>query len=773
MSQGKKVALLVGVSSYGEGLEPLQCPTNGVEALQGVLKDPTIGDFDQVISLIDPDVGSFRARMGEVFSRLKKNDLALFYFTGHGIKDSMGNFYLTTAQTQLFSNQELNRGTAIEAAFVKGEIQRCYAQRKVIILDCCFGAAFAEGFLAMDDGSVDVQGDLGGEGWVVLTAATARNYALEQEGEPLSVYTRYLVEGLKTGAAASEGTGYISVRALHEYVRSKVQTAAPSMNPTIFNAKQGDNITLAKVTLNDPELQFRKAVERYIEVESARISLVGKKYLKNLAYRLNLKSQQVKTIVAEALRPYQERNKSLREYETVYRDVLNHYQGLPDRPQRELRELQRLLNLRDEDVAKIHARVPMPTAQPTLPPASASLSSLPTSQIPSSSSTSTPIPTPSTSAPPVSTPTPTLSTSTPSTLINSNAPTKLPSPALLNLSASLRRYSNFHLNRKQFLTWVGFGSGGIVLTMAARPLISALTQGVSQDVTPKFPEPDINFENIPSAPINKTLEVATFEVVTVNGTAEIDRRRTIEAQYFTEELDDNLGLEMMAIPGGTFTMGSPVDERGRIVDEGPQRRVIIPPFFCGRYTVTQAQYEAVMENEPRESIADNANRPIVDISWHQATAFCNALSRLTSRIYRLPTEAEWEYACRAGTETPYYFGPTITPSLANYNDNTVNGNREQATTEVGKFPPNEFGLYDMHGNVWEWCRDVWHPDYQDAPNNGHAWLEGGDQDRRVLRGGSWNYLPKDCRSAKRLSDHPDRFYSYFGFRVVCDAPDSV
>ncbi|NJN21015.1 MAG: caspase family protein [Leptolyngbya sp. RL_3_1] len=197
----------MGVGRYGEGLKSLQCPANGVTALQTVLETPEIGGFDEVIPLVDPDVGTMRSRMGEVFNRLTKHDLVLFYFTGHGIKDMAGAFYLTTAQTQLFGDGRLNPGTAIEASFVKSLIGNCYAQRKVVVLDCCFGAAFADGFLTMDDGGVDVQADLGGEGYVVLTAATARNYALEQEGEPLSVYTRYLVEGLKTGGGGTGGKG--------------------------------------------------------------------------------------------------------------------------------------------------------------------------------------------------------------------------------------------------------------------------------------------------------------------------------------------------------------------------------------------------------------------------------------------------------------------------------------------------------------------------------------------------------------------------------------
>jgi formylglycine-generating enzyme required for sulfatase activity len=144
----------------------------------------------------------------------------------------------------------------------------------------------------------------------------------------------------------------------------------------------------------------------------------------------------------------------------------------------------------------------------------------------------------------------------------------------------------------------------------------------------------------------------------------------------------------------------------------------------------------------------------------------------TGRQYRLPTEAEWEYACRAGTTTPFHFGPTITSDLANYDGNYVYGDgpkgkfREE-TTGVGSFPPNALGLYDMHGNVWEWCQDHWHSNYEGAPTDGGAWLP--SSELRLLRGGSWLYYPELCRSAYRDYDFPDNRNCNIGFRVVCSA----
>ncbi|MFM6080834.1 MAG: formylglycine-generating enzyme family protein, partial [Dolichospermum sp.] len=170
--------------------------------------------------------------------------------------------------------------------------------------------------------------------------------------------------------------------------------------------------------------------------------------------------------------------------------------------------------------------------------------------------------------------------------------------------------------------------------------------------------------------------------------------------------------------------------------------------------------------------------PVEHISWHEAVEFCARLSRMANKTYRLPTEAQWEYACRAGTTTPFYFGNTITTDLANYcgyyayGDGTTGGYQGE-TTKVGSFKiANEFGLYDMHGNVWEWCQDNWHDNYEDAPTDGSVWTglsTGLSNDIKVLRGGSWFDNPVNCRSAYRTYSVADFNGSNIGFRVVCHA----
>ena len=264
------------------------------------------------------------------------------------------------------------------------------------------------------------------------------------------------------------------------------------------------------------------------------------------------------------------------------------------------------------------------------------------------------------------------------------------------------------------------------------------------------------------------------------------------AQYFREDLGNDIQLDMMLIPGGTFIMGSPKEEEDSRDSERPQHEVTIEPFWLGQYQVTQAQWKFVaklpqvnkeLNPDPSRFKGDGStsltnNRPVEQVSWYDAVEFCDRLSRHTKRQYRLPSEAEWEYACRAGTKTPFHFGETITTDLSNYNGNYTYGQEpkgvyREETTEVGSFGvANNFGLYDMHGNVYEWCLDDWHDNYTDAPADGSAWFSSDDKlsdktGRAVLRGGSWINDPRYCRSAYRYNDSRDALNDRIGFRVVC------
>jgi formylglycine-generating enzyme required for sulfatase activity len=286
-------------------------------------------------------------------------------------------------------------------------------------------------------------------------------------------------------------------------------------------------------------------------------------------------------------------------------------------------------------------------------------------------------------------------------------------------------------------------------------------------------------------------------------------------QFFAEKAAPEaqpFPLTLLWIPPGRFLMGSPPAEPKRDDSEGPQHLVQLQGFFLGQTPITQAQWRAVAQSQERPGErwgltlnpnpsqfmvdkgglfpgeANTDHRPVERVSWLEAIEFCSRLSQRTGRTYTLPSEARWEYACRAATTTAFHFGETITPELANYNGNVAyadgpKGENRQQTTPVGMFPANAWGLQDMHGNVWEWCLDHWHDSYEGAPADGSAWENlaepnnkakikkgnnsDGEHQRRLLRGGSWEFSPRNCRSASRYFYHPEHRFYPIGFRVCC------
>jgi formylglycine-generating enzyme required for sulfatase activity len=205
-------------------------------------------------------------------------------------------------------------------------------------------------------------------------------------------------------------------------------------------------------------------------------------------------------------------------------------------------------------------------------------------------------------------------------------------------------------------------------------------------------------------------------------------------------------------------------------------------FYLGQTPVTQAQWKVVAgwqkverDLNPDPSNFKGANRPVEQVSWDEAMEFCRRLSQRTKCEYSLPSEAQWEYACRAGTTTPFAFRETLTPDLANYDGSYSYGTgpkgiyRKQ-TSEVGSFPANAWGLQDMHGNVCEWCLDTWHDSYNGAPIDGTPWGSSGDQGARLLRGGSWNNDPRNCRSATRDWGLQFTRNNDIGFRLCVPPP---
>ncbi len=281
-----------------------------------------------------------------------------------------------------------------------------------------------------------------------------------------------------------------------------------------------------------------------------------------------------------------------------------------------------------------------------------------------------------------------------------------------------------------------------------------------------------------------------FETITVDRQGKLINRRQKTAKYWTETLSQGNPLEMVYIPGNSFLMGSPQTERGDLTrSEKPQHQVKLKEFLIGKYPVTQAQWQAIsklpkinleMPPAPSHFRDDNfPNLPVERVSWYEAVEFCQRLSQLTGKDYRLPSESQWEYACRAETTTPFNCGETLTSEWANYFASyepyaeELPSQYRIRTLPVGSFAPNAFGLYDTHGNIGEWCADLWHKNYKgEPPVDGSAWLDIDtrlsrfSQSARLVRGGSWGDEARHCRSANRTFCSPDKRYSVLGFRVM-------
>jgi branched-chain amino acid transport system substrate-binding protein len=362
-----KIALLIGVSEYSEGLLPIPSAIKDVEAMRRVLEHPDMGAFDEVTVLSNPDKGSIEKAVEDLFSNRQRDDLVLLYFSGHGIKDQSARFYLSTKETGQDQKGDFRRSTALAASKLQEYITDSRSKREVIILDCCFSGAFVQGkgTPAMGEiGEIDIQTALGGRGRAILTSSSSIEYSFESEDNDLSIYTRYLVEGIETGAADKDGDQLISVNELHEYASERVQEAAPAMTPKFYlSLEQEDTIYLAKSPLaaNDPKFKYRKIVEDIIRnwddedikdylFKNEDFSARDRAVLDARIYQLNLSSDEARAIEIEVLSPLQQRLENLKKYENAFRRISANHTSLTSKDRESLKELQGIYGLRDEDV---------------------------------------------------------------------------------------------------------------------------------------------------------------------------------------------------------------------------------------------------------------------------------------------------------------------------------------------------------------------------------------------------------------------------------------
>ncbi len=654
-----------------------------MEALAQVLRDPQLGGFphDQVVVLQDPQRTPMERAVAELFSNRDSDDLLLLYFSGHGFRDNQRQLLLSCSESIKSKQGKPELYSTVRARDVQAYMQASNSQRQLLILDCCFSGAFADGMAAKDDGAIDLEA-FGGKGKAVLTSsASIETSSAPEAGDGLSMYTRFLVEGISTGAADLQRRGFVDVKDLHNYVESRLQELAPAMSPQLIATGAGREIWLSRVP-RDSRVDYRQKVEELAKRRRGVINKAGRMILQKMRADLpeyeQISDEQAEQIEAEVLGPWREYAKKLSELEALVAELVTEGQGL-------------LSALDWQDLRDLQAHV------------------------------------------------------------------RLAEPDLIEI----------------------FAKHGI----AANPLLALA--GDQSDRSAVYPAGSSPVQDVSGGQELLALSVETALVVKARADSgemawRIDKC-PLQVQGYRERLADGVELTMVQIPAGSFLMGSPAEELGRYGGEGPQHQVQLQGFFMAQTPITQAQWREVAgwqklhrDLNPNPSYFKGPNRPVEQVNWEDAIEFCNRLSQRTGRHYSLPSEAQWEYACRAGTTTPFHFGETISPELANYNANCTygdgsKGENRKKTTPVGMFPANAWGLHDMHGNVWEWCLGQWHANYNGAPQDGNAWLDpdANKDNYRLLRGGSWGDFPRHCRSASYGHHQPGYVNGLVGLRVVC------
>jgi hypothetical protein len=349
-----RVALLIGVSNYAtEGFTTLPSSYRDINGLKQILESD-LCEFDDVQTLPSPSSQEMQEAIESVFCDRKRDDLILLYFSGHGIKDERGKLYLTATNTRK-GTQGVIRSTAVPASFVHEIMEDCRSKYQIILLDCCFSGAFAQGMSVKDDSSVDIKNQLGGEGKVVLASSTSTQYSFTQKESEFSLYTCYLIEGIKTGLADQDKDGVISLDELHRYAKAKVQGIQPTMKPEIYAAREGHRIVLSKVNTTDPVLEYRRKVQNWIK--NGEIPLENRKKLDDVRFRLQISSEQADALEEEELRPHVRYHQGLQQYRE--RCVVLSVQKYPlsNEMQTELRGLRERLGLQVRDAETINKDV--------------------------------------------------------------------------------------------------------------------------------------------------------------------------------------------------------------------------------------------------------------------------------------------------------------------------------------------------------------------------------------------------------------------------------
>ena len=780
-----KFALLLGNDQYQDSsFGALTVPRNDVEALQKVLQNPETGGFDTVDILLNGSLEAIMAAIGDLFEGKTKNDLVVLYFSGHGALDGAGQLYLALNKTR---HAKLS-STAIWASFIKNEMNSSRSRRQVLILDCCHSGAFGRDAVgakdalseqAIDASTFEVKGY--GREVLVSSSATQRSW----EGNTVigdtdkSLFTHYLVEGISSGRAAAQGDTEITVGQLYDYVHREVVKAHPGMTPQRFVDHQQGAIVLARNP--NPVIKPKPLPEKLTAALARSEPFIREGAVKELGRLMAGKDKALAQSAKLALESQRDEERDIHVLKAVDEVISAYTETSAKSEEKRVRE-------KWDDVSKTQTEKKEPrhwfviaamvllmigvvvvvsnwlpidrggrVKDTTLPPVVAT---------PDQKSTS-----PSMAG---------IDSKQPLKVFEASTPSSAEVLAQKKIAALLRECEgHFKANR------LTKGRGGTALDCYEAVLqrdsgnaraLDGLEQIEARYVdwiTSAFEKKELGgakgyLEAIkrvnPESPRLLVLQ-EKLDKISVSLTEGLK-----PGDIFRDTLKDGFkGPEMVVIPSGKFRMGDV--QGGGDSDEKPVREVrISKPFALSRYEITFDEYSHFTQATGRNILDDEGwgrgNRPVINVSWADAVAYADWVSTQTSKSYRLPTEAEWEYAARGGTKTAYWWGKDIDTKHANC-DGCGSQWDNKKTAPVGSFKANSFGLQDTSGNAWEWVQDCWHDNYKGAPKDGSAWVEK-DCVRRVIRGGAWSDIPGSVRSAYRYRAGPGYSDDDVGFRLAQD-----
>ncbi|NBC34611.1 MAG: SUMF1/EgtB/PvdO family nonheme iron enzyme [Alphaproteobacteria bacterium] len=721
-----KFALLIGASSFGpDGPAALAAPESDVMELAATLKDPKIAGFaaGDVKFALNAGLEETQGLIHWLYAGRHPDDFLWLYYTGHGFKDPRdGELYLSLAGTKkaaLWTN-------SLAAPQIKRQLQFSASRRKLVVLDCCHsGAIGPPGGMVKRGAETAVEHDTfspEGYGVVTLTSSTAAQTSIALQSA--SVYTRHLVEALRSGKAAPEHEN-LTADQLHAYLSKSVRAESGSlewpMDPMMYSAVETP-LVIARNPRPRPVLD-KELVEGLWSEDLDRAELA--------VFRLGeIARGSDPHLPAEALEALRKRRLETR---TLSYDVGKRIDAILDPPGAADKALVQSTQEQIETLKRQHEQVVRDLEERH----SALQDDLATAQSKTAAEAE--------SAARARDERDRLSRQLAE--LQSKLSQEIEAVSY-NLASRNRSLMDKVRGLEERLRIAQRSGGKAGQGHSTRRLVLIVSISAGMTVTGLF------------------LMVGDWRWVIDNPEA------PPKAGDVVEPAREGFPT-LVYIPAGTFIMGSPEDEEGRHNDEGPQRQVSVDAFFMAQTETTFAQWEAcVADGGCNDYQRDDegwggGQRPVINVSWNDAQSYVDWLNSKVedSNPFRLPSEAEWEYAARAGTTTRFAFGNHLTEDQANFGGNVGR------TIEVGTYDPNAWGLYDMHGNVWEWVQDCRIASYEGAPTDGSAW-ESGNCNHLVLRGGSWRGNQDGVRAAVRRGLLPGYRLSILGFRVVCSSPST-